>query len=282
MLKISDVDFVGGLREISRNFTVALDEKNGDYYGTDGLVYCGKCHTPKQCRVEIMGIECYPPCTCKCEEEEKKNFRNILARNEIESNRKTAFDDIEMRNAFFENDNGRNPYISNIARNYAKNFSEMYEKGKGFLFFGGTGVGKSWISACILNDLINRGYKCMMTDFPTVITIAGGLFEGKQAYINSFCDYDLIVFDDLFTERKTDYASEIVYNVINRRYRAELPTIFTTNLTAEELKQTNDDHRKKLLSRLYAMCEFIEVKGPDLRKEKMMKDHTYMKNLLGI
>ena len=59
----------------------------------------------------------------------------------------------------------------------------MYEKGKGFLFFGGTGVGKSWISACILNDLINRGYKCMMTDFPTVITIAGGLFEGKQAYI---------------------------------------------------------------------------------------------------
>ena len=273
MLKISDVDFRGELCEISKNFTVALNEENGDYYGSDGLVYCGKCRTPKQCRVEILGVECYPPCTCKCEQEKDRRIRNQLDSYQANAVRRSAFDDKEMENAFFRNDDGRNPYISNIARNYAKNFPEMYETGKGLLFFGDT------ISACILNDVISQGYSGMMTDFPTVINNVNGTFK-KQEYIDSFNNYTLLVIDDLFTENQKDYA--IVYNVINRRYRAGLPTIFTTNMTAEELKESDDKNRKKILSRLYAMCEFIEVKGPDLRKEKMMKDHTYMKELLGI
>ena len=42
----------------------------GDYTGEDGLLYCGKCHTPKQFRMEKPPLEGRPlPCPCQCEQE---------------------------------------------------------------------------------------------------------------------------------------------------------------------------------------------------------------------
>ena len=43
--------------------------ENKDYINpADGLLYCGKCHTPKQCRVTAFGRETTPYCTCECEQ----------------------------------------------------------------------------------------------------------------------------------------------------------------------------------------------------------------------
>ena len=42
----------------------------GDYVGEDGLIYCGKCHTPKQHRIVFLGEEKIPGIPCRCEAEE--------------------------------------------------------------------------------------------------------------------------------------------------------------------------------------------------------------------
>ena len=46
-----------------------IKPESGDYTGENGLLYCGKCKTPKQVRIEINGVNMTPFCMCKCEVE---------------------------------------------------------------------------------------------------------------------------------------------------------------------------------------------------------------------
>ena len=54
-------------------------EAPGDYTGPDGLLYCGKCRTPKQSRVTILGAERIMPCICRCEIEARRRAVPPLA-----------------------------------------------------------------------------------------------------------------------------------------------------------------------------------------------------------
>lgn len=274
------------------SFKPVFKPENGDYYGSDGLMYCGKCRERKQQRVEVLGGEYFPRINCRCQDEEMrledekieaaKKFAEYADRIKNRSVLYANFNDKELRNAKFENDDMKNPYISNIAKNYVNNFEEMKLKGKGLLFFGKPGVGKSYISACIANALVDRGCTVMMTSFLRLINIIGGMFEGKQEFIDEIVRYDLLIIDDLFAERQNEYANEIVQNVIDSRSRTGLPTIFSTNLTSAELKKPSIKYQERILSRLYKMCQFVEYKGEDRRRSAMAQDDEYMKNLLGI
>ena len=53
----------------------SIGPNEGDYV-IDGLLYCGKCHTPKQCRVHLFGEDRTPYCMCKCLIEKKKENNN--------------------------------------------------------------------------------------------------------------------------------------------------------------------------------------------------------------
>ena len=51
---------------------------NDSDYIKDGLIYCGKCNTPKQCRVKSALIDCLAYCMCHCEQEKYENeLRNL-------------------------------------------------------------------------------------------------------------------------------------------------------------------------------------------------------------
>jgi DNA replication protein DnaC len=108
------------------------------------------------------------------------------------------------------------------------------------------------------------------------------MWEGKQEYLDSLNNYPLLVLDDLSTERQTEYMLEIVYNVIDARYRAKLPLIITTNLTREELMNPADIRYKRIFSRLFEMCTPIEVEGHDRRHAALKNDIAATKQLLGL
>ena len=88
--------------------------------------------------------------------------------------------------------------------------------------------------------------------------------------------------DDLSTERKTEYMQEIVFNVIDSRYRAKLPIIVTTNLTREELLNPADLTYQRIFSRLFEMCTPIEVSGKDRRQKALLDDIGKIKDILGL
>lgn len=243
---------------------------DGDYIGDDGLLYCGKCHTRKQVRLKKPdGKEITPMCLCKCqvaardaEESEQKRLDRVYRINDY---KRAGFPDTELRNYTFAHDDSANSNASRAAHNYVEHFSDFKKAGKGLMFYGNVGTGKTFLVACIANALIDELHPCLVTNFSRIINTLQGMYEGKQQYIDSLNRYDLLVIDDLAAERNTEYVNEIVYNVIDSRYRSGKPLIVTTNISPDEMKVESDINRKRIYSRIGAMCVPIEVKGVDRR-----------------
>lgn len=277
------------LSKIIDGITQAAAESNaaqeGDYT-EDGLLYCGKCHTKKQCEVEIFGKKRIVPCMCKCAKEqydaEEADFQRRQKMLKIEQLRKSGFPDSNMQGWTFEKDDGANEIVSEVAQKYVKYFDEMKQRGKGLLLFGKVGTGKTFISACIANALIDKGYPCLVTNFARLVNTISGMYDGKQEYIDSLNRFDLLVIDDLASERDTEYMGEIVQNIIDSRYRAGLPLIITTNLTSDELKHPAEIRKQRIYSRLFEMCVPVEVTGKDRRREKLKNEYNEMGELLGL
>jgi DNA replication protein DnaC len=263
----------------------SIRASEGDYI-KDGLLYCHKCNTPKQTKVELFGQIRTPMCLCKCEqdrlkaEEEEKKKHEAMDR--VKRLRKMGFPDSEMEKWTFERDDHSNERISNMALRYVENFEEMRDKGKGLLLYGTVGTGKTFISACIANALIEKGHPCLVTNFARLTNTISGMFEGKQEYIDGLDRFDLIVIDDLASERDTEFMGEIVQNIIDARYRSGKPLIVTTNLTSDDLKHPVEIRKQRIYSRLFEMCVPVEVKGKDRRKEKLKQDYKSMEDLLGL
>lgn len=256
----------------------SIKAEQGDYE-LDGLLHCHKCNTPKQARVMLFGEERKPMCLCKCEVE--KRDREEAERKRIERERtmrRACFDEQEMQTWTFANDDGESSQIISIAKKYVENFDKMLKDGKGLLLFGTVGNGKTFASACIANALIDKDFPCRMTTFSD---IAKNIFDGKLSP-HDLNKYALLVLDDLMSERKTEYMQEIVFNVIDSRYKAGLPLIVTSNLTAEAIKNPADLAYQRIFSRLLEMCVPIEVKGEDRRRKILKDSFSEYSEILGI
>ena len=232
-----------------------------------------------------MGKMLEPLCLCKCAKEEYdralEEERKLQRAEEIKTLRRNGIPDRDLEKCTFANDDQANPKASNTARAYVENFRKMFTKGKGLIFYGGVGTGKTFLAAAIANALIDMGYPCLVTNFSRLSNTIFGM-EKKQEYIDSLNRFDLIVIDDLAAERDTDFMNEMVTNIIDSRYRAGLPLIVTTNLPFSELAYSSDQKKQRVYSRLMEMCIPVEIKGADRRKTKLKEDYNELKEMLGL
>jgi DNA replication protein DnaC len=279
------MDFVKTLSDISDNSNIKHAE--GDYEGENGLLYCGKCNSPKQCEIRLNGRVLRPYCLCECEakavklQEDSEKAENL--KEEIERTRKSGFPDPELMQWTFAIDDRANEKASDISLRYCTHFLSMKDKGKGILYLGNCGTGKTFLAACIANELINQGFSVLMTNFSRLVNIIFGLKEGKQNYIDSLNNYDLLIIDDLGVERQSEYVAEIVQNIVDSRYRAGLPLIITTNLTPKDFSaESSDIAKSRLYSRISEMCLPVVVSGVDRRKKNSAACDSELKKLLGL
>ena len=159
----------------------------GDYTGEDGLLYCGKCHTPKQFRMDAPLLEGrLLPHPCRCEQE---RLDREAAEQEAERHHRAVadlkdkgFTDPAMRTWTFANDNGKCPQMKH-AHFYVENWPTMQAENIGYLLWGGVGTGKSYFAGCIANALMEQEVAVRMTNFALILNDLTTSFEGRNDYI---------------------------------------------------------------------------------------------------
>lgn len=247
-------------------------------YEKDGLLYCGHCNTPKQCRIPIGGGVRLVGCQCACAareyEAEKKARADREKRLRIETLRADGIRDKSLTACWFDKATMSEEIVK--CKRYADAWDDMRRENSGLLLWGNTGNGKTFAAACIANELIDRGIPAMITSFPRILN-AG---YDKQEIIKQVHYYPLMVIDDLGAERSSEYAMETVYTVIDERYRSKKPLIVTTNLTLDELCKPKNMDYQRIYDRVIEMCTPLVFKGDNLRRDKANKRLRYVKSVL--
>jgi DNA replication protein DnaC len=258
------------LRGIMENaeYNANISERD---YTADGLLHCGGCNTPKQCRVSLLGAENTVFCLCKCRKEEQNAEKAERGRRDAAARtaglRTQGIQDAQIRGWSFDGDDGSSPDIMEKAKRFLANWELMHRENAGLLLWGNVGTGKTFFAACIANALIDRDIPVLMTSFAKIINAMSGFaIDDKNGYIDEFNRYNLLIIDDLGAERQSDFAQEIVYNVIDCRYRNGQPLIITTNLTLDEIKNPPNMTHKRIYDRILEMCVPIQFTGESRRR----------------
>ena len=246
------------------------NSRNENDYEKDGLLYCGKCNTRKQSRIQVFGRDEINPCDCKCQQEEYNKILNIRHEQEknltVNSLRNSGIHNRSMHNWTFAKDNGNSPRLINTAKRYVNGWEEMRAKNIGLCLFGNVGTGKTYAAACIANALIDKGVRVIMTDFSRVINSMQSFdVRDKNGYISNICDSSLLIIDDLGAERQSEYALQICEQVINERAKSKKPLILTTNISLETIKNPPDVKYARMYSRILEMTVPVQSAGTDKR-----------------
>lgn len=247
--------------------------RNGEDYinPDDGLLWCGKCHTPKQCRVTAFGRDYTPYCACKCDRErfetERKAFIQGQRETDLKKLRASSGLSGKLSECRFEDYSvtADNEKVYGVCKKYADNFGTMLEKNQGLLLWGSMGSGKTFSAACIANSLLDKGVGVIMDSFVSLLGASKGFGDEAVERLNRA---KLLIIDDLGAERNTDFALEKVYSVIDSRYRAGLPMILTTNLSLAEMQSAADLRYARIYERILEVCYPVQFKGRSLRSQK--------------
>ncbi len=254
-----------------------------DFVGDDGLLYCGKCKMPREIVVDFPFGRIQTKVKCRCDiermERDRIAYEQRVYAEIVAENRKRAFRKPGLATVRF-GENGDK--YADAGKRFVEHFDEFRKAGKGILFYGGVGVGKTHLAACIVNALLDKGYKAIATDIRSISNDLFGKAEGKQAYIDDLCQNDLVMLDDLASERDTQYMNETVYTVIDALYQSKVPVIVTTNLTVEQLKHPQSQSAERVYSRILEMCHPIKMEGEDRRRIQAAKEFTATNELLGL
>lgn len=261
--------------------------EQGDYFDDEsGLLCCHKCNTPKQCKVYVFDVERVVSCLCKCAAQARDDAERERKANEFREQckraRQVGFPEQHMQQWTFAKDDMSNPKLTQAMQNYVEHFDELKAQGKGLLLYGSVGSGKTFAACEVANELIDRGWSVLVTNFARLSNTLQGMFDGKQQYIDSLNRFSLLVIDDLAAERDTEYMQEIVYNIIDARYRAGLPMIITTNLSGAALKNPDSISKERIYSRLLERCHPIEIRGADRRRAALKDGYKDMRDILGM
>jgi DNA replication protein DnaC len=176
---------------------------------------------------------------------------------------------------------------------------EYKASGQGLFLFGECGVGKTHVMAAIMKHIIlntplikekmhtneygenhfTNYHKPSMKKYPLFISVPDLLLKIRNTYnkndydinnhdnteqkiINKYSSVDVLLLDDLGTEKPTEWALQTLYLIIDHRYRELKKTIITSNF---DLNGISDRLSNRIASRIVEMCDVVNMTGKNRR-----------------
>jgi DNA replication protein DnaC len=237
--------------------------------------------------VEQGGRQVARPCECRVE----RRAARMLERAHIPR----RFQDCSL-DAYETMHPSSNPSLQR-ALNTARRFTESYPvetEGKGLLFTGSKGLGKTHLAVSILKTLVaERGatgvfweHKELLENLRSAM-FGNGASGSEDRLMRSVTACDILVLDDLGDITPSDWSWDTTSYILNSRYNENLSTIVTTNLGNRaslgspdgpydrfaEARQSlarltlGDRIGDRMWSRLQEMCVAVEMQGEDFRQK---------------
>lgn len=213
----------------------------------------------------------FPACECRVAREEAKvrEAQNFAKKREIEklfsiSNLGERFKKSTFE-AFLERNGSET--ATKIAQQYVQDFKKW--NGESLMIWGNYGNGKTHLAAAIANELSKQGYIVVFQSVPELLQRIRSTFnnenkENETQIMRALLECDLLILDDIGAEKATEWVEEKLFNIIDGRYRKEVPTLYTSNLQPKELQ---NQVGKRSYDRIVETSLTVENKATSYRRE---------------
>ena len=264
------------------------EAENEDYVNPeDGLLYCGKCHTPREKYfpegLRFGDIKTHPVlCRCRAEAQQRRQAEEEERRRleQIQELRREAFRDFPARDWRFEAVNSTHQL--ELARSFVDHWEQFRADGMGLLLFGDVGTGKSYAAGCIANALIDGGHSVRFVGLSDLVNRMQGVYGmERDEYIADLLAPELLILDDLGAERSTSFGREQVFDVVNKRTMAGKSMVVTTNIPLHVMQTAADIQERRIYDRIQEVCTPIQFHGENYRKAGAAKNLKKAAALLG-
>ncbi len=172
-----------------------------------------------------------------------------------------------------DKDGDVSPY-ENIKKIYdnCKRFCENFDsEEKGMIFYGPTGLGKTFLSCAVAKNIMDNGKTVIYLRAARLFSIYEDYKFGRNndfSAINNIYNADLLIIDDLGTEPPGKNNISFLFDVINERMANGKKIIINTNLQISELTKL---YSMRFTSRLYEYFMMYKFYGEDIRIQKLKK-----------
>jgi DNA replication protein DnaC len=227
-----------------------------------------------------------PRCKCEVEHYEQGITESVELKSKNDIKRKFGISKLGERfneckfDSFSLRDGSEK--VAKMANDYAMNFP-VYG-GDSLLIWGEPGNGKSHLAASVCHVIQERGYIPVFQTMPELLERIRSTFRGKaeseKEIMDALRDCDLLVLDDIGAEKVTDWVLEVLFRIIDGRYRQKKPTLLTTNFSPQELlkrfmpNNPNSEQEitaKRIHDRIIEISTIVENTAKSYRMEVAVK-----------
>ncbi|MDR0128655.1 ATP-binding protein [Priestia megaterium] len=237
--------------------------------------HCGR-EVPMM-EVEVFGRKRMVQPVCECEAEEKKRFEEEAEKVQRKKDINKLFSIHNLGERFKESSIDSfmpRPGAENVykfAKIYVNEFDSWGEES--LILWGVPGNGKSHLAAAIANELDSKGKIVVFISMPELLEKIRSTFnkeshETEDKIMKALQDCDLLIIDDIGAEKVTEWVEDIIFRIVDGRYRKKQPILATSNLRPDLLA---DKIGERSYDRLTEMSQSIENKSTSYRKEKAAK-----------
>ncbi|MBP3197425.1 MAG: ATP-binding protein [Butyrivibrio sp.] len=154
------------------------------------------------------------------------------------------------------------------SEDFINNFNSDYQN---LFIYGTVGTGKSFLSICVANEILKKGHSVIYFSSSALFEMLSEYafdIKAKQelrAFYDDLYNCELLVIDDLGTERFNSFVASELFSCINERDNRKKSTIITTNLSLENLQSI---YSERIFSRVTSNFKLLKLSGQDIRKIK--------------